>query len=103
MLKFGVGPYLAYALHGSYSVKSQEENKITFTNHGITTTTTSYETYYKRFDGGVNGFVEISTNNFYWQAGTSFGLFNIKPPLGNGRSQAIYRNRSINLSYGFRF
>jgi len=101
--KLGTGLYGGYALHGKYQ-KDSTTSHIHFTEHQVPATVTDYGSYYKRFDAGINYFLEFSGVNFYSQIGASMGLVNIKPYMSNAPvSQALYKNTCINLTYGWRF
>jgi hypothetical protein len=102
-LNLGAGLYFGYALHGKFQQDSSKA-AVNFNNHGVPSTVTDYATYYKRYDGGLNFFVEFTGFSFYSQVGASFGLVNIKPPIQNSSAkQANYKNSSIYLTWGWRF
>ena len=101
--KIGAGPYIAWAFHGNYIEQSKKE-PIKFTDKNVAVSQSSYNTYYKRYDAGLNYFIEFSGERFYTQLGSAIGFVNIKPPLVNGATrQPSYKNASFNLSYGFMF
>jgi hypothetical protein len=103
LLKLGFGPYLAYALGGRMT-DNHSITPIKFSNGEISSASPNYNAYFKRWDTGINTFLEFAGNNFYSQLGTSIGLLNIKPHLENpSMRQATCRNTSFNLSYGWRF
>jgi hypothetical protein len=102
-LRLGVGTYFAYAIHGKFNDESQT-SKVHFTNKGLSDSPPNYAAYFKHWDAGLNYFLEFAGSNFYTELGSSLGLTNIKPRLENqGSHQAVYRNGSINISYGWRF
>jgi len=102
-LKFGVGPYFAYAIHGTYTAESVSSS-VKFSNHQVSATPASYGAYYKRYDAGVNYFLEFNLGKFYSQVGAAMGMTNIKPTMENAPTphQSVYRNSCFNLSYGWR-
>jgi Outer membrane protein beta-barrel domain len=102
-LNLGVGVYGGIALHGKFEQDSSATH-VVFNNHEVPSTATNYGAYYKRYDAGLNFFLEFTGNSFYSQFGATVGLVNIKPPLQNSTArQANYRNTSIDLTYGWRF
>ncbi|HTQ64344.1 MAG TPA: outer membrane beta-barrel protein, partial [Puia sp.] len=103
-LRFGVGPYLAYAIHGNYKQDSSSASRVDFTNKEVPSNTANYAVYFKHWDAGINCFFEFTGTHFYSQLGSSFGLVNIKPGIENfSGPQAMYKNFCVNLSYGWRF
>jgi Outer membrane protein beta-barrel domain len=101
--KIGVGPYIAYAFHGKYTIESVS-TAVKFSDQQVPSTTANYGDYYKRYDAGINYFVEVNLGNFYSQVGAAMGLTNIKPQMENiPPHQSIYKNSCFNLSYGWRF
>ncbi len=102
-LNLGVGVYGGIALHGKFEQDSSAM-RVVFNNHEVPATATNYGAYYKRYDGGLNFFLEFTGNSFYSQVGATVGLVNIKPPVENSTArQANYRNTSVDLTYGWRF
>jgi hypothetical protein len=103
-IRFGIGPYVAYAIHGNYKDDSASVSRVDFTNKQVPSTATNYAVYFKHWDAGINCFFEFTGTHFYSQLGSSFGFVNIKPGKENTSGpQAMYRNFCINLSYGWRF
>jgi hypothetical protein len=103
LLRVGLGSYFAYAFAGKF-IDDASSSRVKFSNREIPGTISNYSSYFKRWDAGVNSFLELTGSNFYSQLGTSFGLTNIKPRQENPvPHQALCKNASINLSYGWRF
>jgi hypothetical protein len=103
VLSIGIGSYFAYAIDGRL-MDNSSSSMVKFANRDVSSTTLGYADYFKRWDTGINAFLEFTGTNFYSQIGSSIGLTNIKPRLDNpGAHQANCKNASINLSYGWRF
>jgi hypothetical protein len=77
---------------------------VEFSQHPLPQGVYNYYAYYKRFDAGINYFVEVNLGRFYSQVGAAMGFVNIKPQVENTPARtAVYRNSCFNLSYGWRF
>jgi len=99
----GIGPYVAYGIHGTYSTESTS-TAVKFSNEQLPASSPNYGEYYKHLDAGVNYFAEFELGRFYSQVGGAVGLTNIKTGMENiPAHESVYRNACFNLSYGWRF
>lgn len=104
----GAGPYFAYGLGGNW--KDDFNGKVTtgkleFINDWNQRTGGSNTfTYGKRFDMGVNvlGGYEFPSR-FSVQVNGSIGAANIEPNDNGRKPTAIFRNRGVGISVGYKF
>ncbi|MCW3111474.1 MAG: hypothetical protein JWQ09_5980 [Segetibacter sp.] len=103
-LILGVGPYVAYAIHGQLKLDPGTNEKITFKNT-VKNSDPTDGNYLKRFDAGASIVVGYPfKTRFSVQFNGQLGLTGIQPKFdGDPADKSSYKNSGFGISIGYRF